>query len=160
MKLIRMPETQEGWDAMMAAYQARLAAQPLRKRVARKIRWAWERYWRYGIKDAAWAIFNGIGNLIRWAPVIWRDRDDEDHYLFAILEFKLSRMAAYFDRYFVQAGWDKKGNNWVRDVKRMRLCAALCRRIVSDDYEDDGQSQRDRAYLGYLLGKHSCGWWW
>jgi hypothetical protein len=162
---------QDSLAAMLDAHRARLRAQPWPKRLRRWLVRAWQHYWIHGVVDRGWSFGNGVRQIIRWFPVIWNDRDDEDCYLLAILEFKLLGMANYFDKYWVQPGHDRKGNNWIRDVRRMRICAELCRRILDDDYDRNPadsprplswvtQGQRDRRYLGYLLGHYSGGWWW
>ena len=32
----------------------------------------------------------GVKNLWKWFPVIWKDRDWDDHYIFEVLKFKLN----------------------------------------------------------------------
>ena len=38
-------------------------------------------------------ILRNIGRVIKWIPVIWKDRDWDEHYLVIILQFKLTQMA-------------------------------------------------------------------
>lgn len=51
------------------------------------------------IKDSFWSFIEGIQNLIRWFPVIWKDRDFDDYYLYAILEKKLKTMGDLQHKY-------------------------------------------------------------
>lgn len=38
---------------------------------------------------------SNIKNVIRWLPVIWKDRDWDDYYIFEVLKFKLKNQAEY-----------------------------------------------------------------
>ena len=120
------------------------------------------------------ALTRGVRNLIRWAPVIWHDRDWDRDYALALLERKLRFMAEHLDDFGHHVGSD-------RDANRMRICAEICRRIRADRYgyelgetpADLGRSyfeglraqlaaagaERDMAYLGHMLGKYMLGWW-
>jgi hypothetical protein len=113
----------------------------------------------------------GFGNLIEWLPIIWRDRDYDSAYLLRVMEFKFSRMAEVFDN------GHHVGHE--RDARRVRVCAAICRRMIDDDYAenqgvngtafDDGiwrrydraerQHDQDLAYMTLLLRKYLRGWW-
>lgn len=46
---------------------------------------SWRRYLPYWVKD----IIHGVSNIIKWAPLIYKDRDWDDHYIFEMLKFKL-----------------------------------------------------------------------
>lgn len=116
----------------------------------------------------------GMHNLFRYFPVIWKDRNWDNEYLTDLLEFKLRSMAADFDRFGNHVGSEQ-------DATKMRICAALCRRIREHKYgrelpggdygrhyfENDAQfvraynggRKRDMEYLGKLLGKHCLSWW-
>ena len=78
--------------------------------------------------------FKRIYNLIRWAPIIWRDQDWDDHYIWEVLKFKLKNQAKYIgtkDRY-VSAK---------RDAEIMMLCTRLIDKIQDEWY--------GREYLDY-----------
>jgi len=40
-------------------------------------------------------VYNSIKNIIRWFPIIWKDRDYDDWYIYTILETKLKHQAKY-----------------------------------------------------------------
>lgn len=142
-----------------------LAAQP-KLSVAMRLR---RRLGRF--VDGARGIIHGLANVLRWAPVVWHDIEDEADPLLSMIEFKLRRLADSHQR-FVDLGW---GGQWPKDVKRMRACVELCRRIQEGgDYLDKealgdlpkmaqrsaaNQGLRDHRYLMQLLGKHMLGWW-
>jgi hypothetical protein len=69
----------------------------------------------------------GIKNLIYWFPVIWKDRDWDDHYIFEILQHKLVAQANYIGRrdFHTRAQLD---------AKRMRLCVKLIDKVQEEDY--------------------------
>ncbi len=72
----------------------------------------------------------GPKNLIRWAPVIWRDSWSDWSFLAEVMEYKISRMAKMFEKYGCHV-------NAARDAKRMRICALLLRRLIEDKYSDN-----------------------
>ena len=45
----------------------------------------WRRYTPIWIKE----IIDGISNIITWIPIIYKDKNWDDHYIFEILKFKL-----------------------------------------------------------------------
>ena len=69
----------------------------------------------------------GIKNLIYWFPVIWKDRNWDDHYIFDILKHKLKAQANYIGRrdFHTRAQLD---------AKRMRLCVKLIQLIQDEPY--------------------------
>lgn len=117
-------------------------------------------YWRSTIR--------GISNLIRYLPSVWNDTPWDWEGFIPILETKLTVLADN-----VENGYTASRD---RDVRRMRICAALCRRIREDNYiyqrryfgdsrgrylvNDDPISApyRDFKYLLRLL-KHFPEWW-
>lgn len=71
--------------------------------------------------------FRSIKNVIRWFPIIWKDKDWDDSYIFKILKFKLQNQAKYIgDR-----DWHESAK---RDAEIMLLCTRLIDKLVNDDY--------------------------
>jgi hypothetical protein len=69
----------------------------------------------------------GVKNIIYWFPIIWKDRNWDDHYIFDILKHKLKAQAKYIgDR-----DWHTRAQ---LDAKRMRLCVKLIEKIQEEDY--------------------------
>ena len=83
----------------------------------------WNHDGKYLHKEIKW----GIQNLIYWFPIIWKDRNWDDHYIFDVLKHKLKAQAKYIgDRDFhTQAQLD---------AKRMRLCVKLIQLIQDEPY--------------------------
>jgi len=71
--------------------------------------------------------FRRIYNLIRWFPIIWKDQDWDDFYIFEILKFKLKNQAkhiSYHDRHLSAK----------RDAEIMMLCVRLIEKIQEEYY--------------------------
>ena len=79
------------------------------------------------IKDFFRNIRLGIPNLIKWAPVIWKDRDWDQYFLYIILQFKLKQMEQLQRKY----GISVNSNDY---ADQMRTCILLLERIIKDDY--------------------------
>ena len=71
--------------------------------------------------------FKRIYNLYRWFPIIWKDQDWDDFYIFEILKFKLKNQAEYIsgkDRYVGAK----------RDAEIMMLCVRLIEKVQDEYY--------------------------
>jgi hypothetical protein len=71
--------------------------------------------------------FKRIRNLIRWFPIIWKDQDWDDHYIWEILKFKLKNQAEYI-------GYHDRHTSAKRDAEIMMLCTRLIDKIQSQYY--------------------------
>jgi hypothetical protein len=71
--------------------------------------------------------FKQIHNLIRWFPIIWKDKDWDDHYIFEILKFKLKNQAEYI-------GKKNRHLSAKRDAEIMMLCVRLIEKVQSEYY--------------------------
>jgi hypothetical protein len=71
--------------------------------------------------------FKRIYNLYRWFPIIWKDRDWDDHYIFEILKFKLKNQAEYI-------GYHNRHMSAKRDAEIMMLCVRLIEKVQNDYY--------------------------
>ena len=73
---------------------------------------------------------NSIKNLIRWAPIIWKDRDWDDWYIYTILETKLKHQAKYIG--------DKDRHTCAkRDAEVMRTCVRLIKKVKDEEYDGE-----------------------
>jgi hypothetical protein len=79
------------------------------------------------IRSAWHNLSTGIRNVVRYAPVIWSDRDWDHYYLLKLLEFKFRNMA-------VACGDEGHHVNSDREGRQLRVCAHLVKRIREDDY--------------------------
>lgn len=71
--------------------------------------------------------FRNICNLIRWFPIIWKDRDWDDHFIFEILKFKLKNQAKYI-------GDKNRHLSAKRDAEIMMLCVRLIEKVQEEYY--------------------------
>ena len=79
---------------------------------------------KYNIKQ----FFSNIRNLIRWFPIMWKDRDWDDYYIWIILETKLKNQAEYIK---------KRGHHLDadRDAERMMTCVRLIQKVKDEFYQ-------------------------
>jgi hypothetical protein len=71
--------------------------------------------------------FRRIKNLYRWFPIIWKDQDWDDHYIFEILKFKLKNQAEYI-------GYHDRHMSAKRDAEIMMLCVRLIEKVQDEWY--------------------------
>ena len=95
--------------------------------------------WFIRIKDAikdwiwqniGWRIrytYRAIKNLIRWFPVIWKDRDWDQTFIYEVLIHKLEKQAKYIG----ERDWHTRAK---REAEKMLLCARLARLQQEDLY--------------------------
>ena len=83
---------------------------------------------------------NIIKNLIRWFPVIVKDRDYDYYFIFEILKTKLKHQAKYIGDRDIHV-------NAKRDSEIMMLCVRLIDKIQSEYYTDE--------YMGYHESRYN-----
>ena len=112
------------------------------------------------IKDFFRNIRIGIPNLIKWASVIWNDRDWDQHFLYVILQFKLKQMEKLQREY----GHCVNSNDY---ADQMRVCILLLERIIKGDYlsnalkpheEKWGESYLDFEKIPDRPGLNAAAW--
>lgn len=81
----------------------------------------------------------GIKNLIYWFPIIWKDRNWDDGYIFNIMKHKLTSQANYI-------GCRDYHTRAQLDAKRMRLCVKLIDLVKDEFYSTE--------YSDYHKTKH------
>lgn len=69
----------------------------------------------------------GIKNLVFWLPIIWRDRNWDQSYIFNILKHKLKAQAHYI-------GSMDRHTRAKRDAEHMLTCVRLIDKIIDDYY--------------------------
>ena len=83
----------------------------------------WKHKARYYHKD----LYTGIKNLIKWFPIIWKDRDWDDVYIWDVLKTKLQFQAEYIRKKGIHL-------NHIRDAERMEMCVRLIEDIRNNFY--------------------------
>ena len=101
--------------------------------------WYWKvyRWWKWEAKHFHRDIAQGFRNLWKWFPIVWRDRDWDNHFIFEALKFKLKNTADYFEEKQRFVGWED-------EVKYIRICKKLITRIQNDYYQ---MEYLDEKYL-------------
>jgi hypothetical protein len=69
----------------------------------------------------------GVKNLWYWSPVIWKDRNWDDHFIFEVLKHKLKAQAKYISN-------SDHHTRAQLDAKRMRLCVKLIQLVQDETY--------------------------
>jgi len=78
-----------------------------------------------------YAIMDGISNLIKWFPLIWKDRDFDHGYLYDILYFKLGEMQKFFES---DNAWSADAKEYAKQIKE---CRKLLYRIMNESIQDE-----------------------
>ena len=71
--------------------------------------------------------FRRLYNLYRWFPIIWKDQDWDDYYIFEILKFKLKNQSEYI-------GYHDRHMSAKRDAEIMMLCVRLIEKVQDEYY--------------------------
>ena len=91
--------------------------------------WYWKlyRWFKWDAKHFPKKVMQGFKNLWKWFPIVWKDRDWDDHFIFEALKFKLKNTADYFEKKQRFVGWED-------EVRYIRICETLIERIQNDYY--------------------------
>jgi hypothetical protein len=84
-------------------------------------------WWKYKGRHAHRNFIAGVKNLFKWFPIIWKDRDWDDHFIFEILKFKLKNQSKYIGRY-------DRHVSAKRDAEVMMTCVRLIDKIQTEYY--------------------------
>jgi hypothetical protein len=75
-------------------------------------------------------IIRGIKNLWRWFPIIWKDRDWDDYYIWEILKTKLKHQSKYIG--------DRNTHTTAKyEAERIQWCIRLIEKIQNDFYIEE-----------------------
>ena len=70
------------------------------ERKNKPVRYRLSKLWyRINLKQRYYNTKNGIKNLIKWFPIVWRDRDWDEAYLLTVMEFKFKNMSHLHENY-------------------------------------------------------------
>jgi hypothetical protein len=86
------------------------------------------RWIKWDLKHFPRDVKKGFINLYKWFPIVWKDRDWDNHFIFEALKFKLKNTANYFEEKQRFVGWED-------EVKYIRICEKLITRIQDDYYQ-------------------------
>ena len=91
------------------------------------------------IKNIPYNIRYGIENLIRWFPVIWKDRDWDHYFLYVILHHKLKRM----EHLHIHYSHLTSGSQTVKEIK---TCINLLDRLLKDEYYENASIEYNKKW--------------
>jgi hypothetical protein len=106
-----------------------------RPNVLRRIQLWWRHDGRYYHKY----LREGIVNIIYWFPIIWKDRNWDQGYIFDILQHKLKAQSKYI-------GGEDRHTRAQYDAQRMNLCVNLIQKLQDGFYEME--------YMDYAKDRH------
>lgn len=82
------------------------------------------------------SIKRGIKNLWIWFPIIWKDRNWDQYFLYKLMHFKFKNMEFFFrnNAHFIRKE---------RVADRIKICKLLLERIIKDNYADKMYKDHD-----------------
>lgn len=83
--------------------------------------------WYYHLIDPVRLLYQGIRNLIIWFPIIWKDRQWNDVFIYILLEKKFKLMSNMQRKY-----GNSTKHNEIAD--QLQWASALCSRILNESY--------------------------
>ena len=84
-------------------------------------------WWKFEGRYYHTEFVKGVKNLIRWFPIIWKDRDWDHHFIFSLLIQKIKFQAKYIgDRDFHTRA--------KRDAQIMMTCVRLMEKVKEEYY--------------------------
>lgn len=86
-----------------------------------------KRWWRFDAKYTHKYIMFGVKNLIKWFPIVWKDRDWDGHYIFEIMKFKIKKQSEYI-------GGRNIHTRAKRDAEIMMTCVRLMDKVQQEYY--------------------------
>lgn len=100
-----------------------------------KIRLWWKFDGRYYHKD----FIQGVKNLWKWFPTIWRDRDWDTNFIYEVIKVKLKHQADYI-------GSHDRHTRAKRDAELMLLCTRLIQRCQDEHYDMEYMDYHESNY--------------
>lgn len=81
----------------------------------------------------------GVKNLIKWFPVIWKNRDWDHTFIYDVLQFKLQQQAKYI-------GNKNRHVSAKRDAEIMLLCTRLIEKSRDEFYDMEYMDYHKSSY--------------
>jgi hypothetical protein len=103
---------------------------------------AWDTIYDFYWKNLGWRIkqfWVSVKNLWRWLPVIWKDRDWDNHYIWEILKTKLKYQSEYIGSRDIHVGAKY-------DAERMMWCVRLIEKIQDEYYAGEYMDYHESRY--------------
>jgi hypothetical protein len=91
------------------------------------------------ISDTYYNIKNGIPNLIKWFPVVWRNRWWDHYFIFDVLHKQLTLMEKNIREYGHHVYNE-------RDARQIKIAILLIERIMKDEYHENVFRHHDKKW--------------
>ena len=102
----------------------------------------WQRfllYWKFEYRYYPRNFVRGVKNLIKWGPIIWKDRDWDDSFLFEIIKFKILNMSESHGKTMTYVGSQ-------RNVEIMDTIVRLIDKFQTEHYQHEFLDYIDDEY--------------
>lgn len=96
-------------------------------------------YWKFEYRYYPRNFVRGVKNLIKWGPIIWKDRDWDDSFLFEIIKFKISNMSESHGKTMTYVGSQ-------RNVEIMDTIVRLIDKFQTEHYQHEFLDYIDDEY--------------
>jgi len=98
-------------------------------------------YWKEYIKIPSKDFVRGIKNIIRWMPIVWRDRDWDNHYIMEPILFKLKSHIQY-----VRDHGHTVDENREKQIRTMTECLELLTKVHEDNYDEPYREKHNEKW--------------
>ena len=96
-------------------------------------------YWKFEYRYYPRNFVRGVKNLIKWGPIIWKDRDWDDSFLFEIIKFKILNMSESHGKTMTYVGSQ-------RNVEIMDTIVRLIDKFQTEHYQHEFLDYIDDEY--------------
>lgn len=79
----------------------------------------------------------GVRNLIKWFPIIWKDRDWDQAFLLEIMRFKMKNMAELHRKYGISVNSEEY-------AKQLEECSKLAEQLSKEDYDTEDYKEENK----------------
>lgn len=86
--------------------------------------------------------------LFKWFPILYRDRDWDQNFLFEIIQFKMKCMRDHLDK-FGDEVWVSRQ----RKIKQLKTCEMLLERLMNNNYCEFEYDEINKKYGKVRLGR-------
>lgn len=140
-------ETIEEW---FAAMEEKSRNRPWYQKKYDSFKWKVARsrvFWRHKVPQ-------GVHNIIKWAPVIWQDRDWDYTYIYHILAYKFNEMSKLHENYGI-------AENSKLYSEQLKYASELAQKLADDEwlYDFDEKHQEKTDEFWSYINKNIGGWW-
>lgn len=109
-------------------------------------------WWKFDGKYLHRDIAQGIKNLIKWFPIIWKDRDWDHQFIFDTLQFKLQNQAKYI-------GDHNRHTRAKEDAELMMKCVDLIEKVKTEFYQAEYMDYHESTFEFVEIPEDERGDW-